>query len=150
MAVPSASPISPYLSPGDVIVSLDGIHINSSHEWMEMAALLNKLALQNVNNTTYVESVGRISSRKGYCVPDSVLEESRKIEALGNQSGCTDDLVSFVSVPCSGTSAFDDDHPKRIVRAHCLNAKEVVKFGKCGHGWMMSKTDGDNCICSQA
>ena len=149
LAVPSLSPLSPYLFPGDVIVSLDGIRINSAQEWMEMAALLNQLALQNVNNATYVENVGRINSRKGYCVPDSVLEESKKIEALDYQSGCADDLASFVSVPCSGTRMFRDDHPKRIEQTHCLNAKEVVKFGKCGHGWMTSKTDGDSCVCSQ-
>lgn len=142
MAVRASSPLSGYLSPGDVIVSLDGVSINSAQEWMEMAALINHLALHNGNDSRYVKSIGRVNNRKGYCVPDSVLEESKKIQVIENYSGCPDDLAAFATVPCSDKSILHE-------QIHCLNAKEVVKFGKCGDGWMTAKANSNSCICSQ-
>lgn len=148
MAIPSSSPLTGHLSPGDIIVSLDGIRINSAQEWMGISSLLNQLALESMNNATSVESIRRVNSSKGYCVPDSVLEENKKIKVVENQFGCPDDLASFVAIPCPDTRLLDG-LPKRVEENHCLNAKEVVKFNKCGDGWMGAKTEGGSCACLQ-
>ncbi|PON83798.1 Membrane-bound transcription factor site-2 protease [Trema orientale] len=142
LALPSSSPLSGHLSPGDVIVSLDGATINTAQEWMDTAALINQIALDHMNSSGYVKSIARVTSRKGYCIPDSVLEESKKIQLVENHSGCPDDLAAFATIPCSDTRMLD-------VQIHCLNAKEVVKFGKCGDGWVTAKADPNTCICSQ-
>ncbi|KAF3450123.1 hypothetical protein FNV43_RR06203 [Rhamnella rubrinervis] len=146
--VPSTSPLSGYLSPGDVIISLDGVPIYNTEEWMDMATLVNKLALQNINSSGYNQSSRAVSSRKGYCVPNSVLEES-KIELVDNQYSCPDHLTAFVTIPCSGTSMSDDGYSNRFEPTHCLNAKDVVKFRKCGGDWLTARTNGGSCICSQ-
>ncbi|XP_024020158.1 membrane-bound transcription factor site-2 protease homolog [Morus notabilis] len=148
LAIPSSSPLTGHLSPGDIIVSLDGIRINSAQEWMGISSLLNQLALENMNNATSVESIRRVNSSKGYCVPDSVLEENKKIKVVENQFGCPDDLAPFVAIPCPDTRLLDGN-PKRVEENHCLNAKEVVKFNKCGDGWMGAETEGGSCACSQ-
>lgn len=149
LAVPPLSPLSGYLSPGDIIVSLDGVRINSAQDWTEMSSLINQLALQSMNNSTYVESIRRVNSSKGYCVPDSLLEESKRIKVVENQYSCPDDLAAFVAISCPDTSTFGDGHPNRIEENHCLKAKEVVKFKKCGDGWIRAKAQDDNCVCSQ-
>ncbi|PON44649.1 Membrane-bound transcription factor site-2 protease [Parasponia andersonii] len=141
LALPSSSPLSGHLSPGDVIVSLDGATINTAQEWMDTAALINQMAL-DLMNSSRVKSIARVTSRKGYCIPDSVLEESKKIQLVENHSGCPYDLAAFATIPCSDTRMLD-------VQIHCLNAKEVVKFGKCGDGWVTAKADPNTCICSQ-
>lgn len=145
--VPSTSPLSGYLSPGDIVISLDGVPIHSTQEWMDMATLVNKLALQNINSSEYNQSSRTVSSRKGYCVTKSVLEES-KIELVDSQYSCPDHLTAFVTIPCFGTSMSDDGYPNRFEPTHCLNAKDVVKFGKCGD-WLTARTNGSSCVCSQ-
>ena len=115
--------------------------MNSAKEWREMAALLNQMALKDANNGTYVEGVRGISSRKGYCVPDSMLAETWNIAVATNQSGCSDDLASFVTIPCSDK--------KRAEHTHCLNPKRIVKFSKCSSNWMETEFEGDSCKCSQ-
>lgn len=149
LAIAPSSPLSGYLSSGDIIVSLDGVRINSAQDWTEMSSLINQLALQSMNNSTYVESIRRVNSGKGYCVPDSLLEESKRIKVVENQYSCPDDLAAFVAISCPNTSTFGDGHPNRIEENHCLKAKEVVKFKKCGDGWMRAKAQDDNCECSQ-
>nr|XP_048334597.1 membrane-bound transcription factor site-2 protease homolog isoform X2 [Ziziphus jujuba var. spinosa] len=145
--VPSTSPLSGYLSPGDVIISLDGVRIHSSQEWMEMATLVNILAHENLNSSSYNEGFGRVSNAKGYCVPNPVLEES-KIGLIENQSSCPDYLTSFVTIPCFDTNMSVDSHPNTFEPTNCLNAKDVVKFRKCGD-WVTATTNGSNCTCSQ-
>ncbi|KAL9256730.1 Membrane-bound transcription factor site-2 protease-like protein [Drosera capensis] len=43
----SSSPVSSYLSPGDVIVSVDGIRIFNPQEWMEFATLIEERTFRN-------------------------------------------------------------------------------------------------------
>ncbi|KAF4348611.1 hypothetical protein F8388_020992 [Cannabis sativa] len=141
LAVPSSSPLSGYLSPGDLIVSMDGATIKSPHQWIKMADFINKLAIRNTNHSRYAKGIGIVNSGKGYCVPHSLLEESIKMQ-LEDHSGCPDDLAAFATIPCFDKTIFDD-------QIHCLNAKQVVKHGKCGDGWVTAKADPNSCICSQ-
>ncbi|XP_012075584.1 membrane-bound transcription factor site-2 protease homolog isoform X2 [Jatropha curcas] len=77
--VPSSSPLSGYLSPGDVIMSLDGKRIRNEREWMEMAALVHEQAFQSSNHSETSKVLSTVHSRKGYCVLNSLIEESKKI-----------------------------------------------------------------------
>ncbi|PRQ30241.1 putative S2P endopeptidase [Rosa chinensis] len=142
LGVPSTSPLSGYLSRGDVIVSVDGVPIRNAQEWMDMAAFLNELSLNDGNHNVDVQSVGTVSNRKGYCVPNPMMEESKQMLILDNQYSCPDGLTSFTTVPCAYTSI-------NIEKTYCLNAKDVVKLNKCGDGWPPTITNGSNCICSQ-
>lgn len=147
MDVPSTSPLSGYLSPGDVIISLDGVRIHSAQEWMEMASLVDKLAHKNIKNSRDDQGFRTVNSAKGYCIPISVLEES-KIGLISKQSPCPDYLTSFVTIPCFELNMSVDSHPNTFEQTHCLNAKDVIKFGKCGD-WVTATTNGSSCICSQ-
>ncbi|KAM1350409.1 hypothetical protein ACFX2F_004364 [Malus domestica] len=149
LGVPSTSPLSGYLSPGDVIVSVDGVPIHNVQEWMEMTSLINQLALGDGNHSIDVPGFGTANRRKGYCVPNSMMEESKQIIIADNQSSCPNDLTAFTTVPCVYASMLGDGHPIRIEKAHCLNAKDVIKLNKCGDGWAAVITNGSNCICSE-
>ncbi|KAL5578368.1 hypothetical protein UlMin_020067 [Ulmus minor] len=149
LAVPSSSSLSGYLSPGDVIVSLDGMHVHSTQEWMDMATLINELAFKDINNSRYIENIGSVNSRKGYCVPNSVLDKSITIQSEESQFACPDDLAAFVKAPCFPTSMTADGPPNRVEQTHCLNAEDVVKLDKCGNGWVTAGTNGSGCTCSQ-
>lgn len=153
MDVPSTSPLSGYLSPGDVILSLDGKQIHNGQEWMEMAALIDEQTPQNLNYSANSEGLAIAHSRKSYCVPTSMIEQNN-IQSVGNQSACPSDLTEFVAIQCFDSSTLDnvsilDGHPNRRESRHCLNAKEIVKLNKCGGGWMTEGTHGSSCVCSQ-
>ncbi|XP_031287834.1 membrane-bound transcription factor site-2 protease homolog isoform X2 [Pistacia vera] len=151
--VPSTSPLSGYLSPGDVIVSLDGTHIHNEHDWMEMASLLDRQTLQNSNLSGFT-GLRAVNGRKGYCVPNSMIEESKKIQLVDSQSGCPGEFTAFVTVECSDTSTSsdvtsEDGQSNKRESRHCLNAKDIVKLNKCGDGWMTTVTNQSSCICSK-
>ncbi|KAF3956203.1 hypothetical protein CMV_018647 [Castanea mollissima] len=149
--VSSTSPLSRHLSPGDLIMSLDGVHIHNSQEWMEMTSLIDKMALQSTNHSKYAEGFGRVNGMKGYCVPNIMIEDNQKIQSVGNHAACAEDLTAFETIPChdmrmSNIGGSEDGHPKR--REHyCLDAKDIVKLNKCGDGWEII-TNGSSCICS--
>ncbi|KAK7815947.1 membrane-bound transcription factor site-2 protease homolog [Quercus suber] len=150
--VSSTSPLSRYLSPGDLIMSLDGVRIHNSQEWMEMTSLIDKMALQSTNHSKYVEGFGRVNGIKGYCVPNIMIEDNQKIQSVGNHSACAEDLTAFETIPChdmkmSNIGGSEDDHPKRRENTYCLDAKDIVKLNKCGDGWEII-TNGSSCICS--
>ncbi|KAG8633815.1 hypothetical protein MANES_18G124500v8 [Manihot esculenta] len=152
--VPSTSPLSGYLSPGDVIMSLDGKHIHNEQEWMEMTSVIHERALQHSNHSENSIGFAMIHNRKGYCVPTSLIEESKKIHLVYNQSSCPDDLTEFVAIQCYGSSKLDDvsngdDHLNKRESRLCLKATDVVKLNKCSDGWVTEITNGSSCICSQ-
>ncbi|XP_004293823.1 PREDICTED: membrane-bound transcription factor site-2 protease-like [Fragaria vesca subsp. vesca] len=147
LGVPSVSPLSGYLSSGDVIVSVDGVPIRNAQEWMDMAVFLNEMSLNERNRSMDAQSVGR--SGKGYCVPNPMMEECKQMLVGNNLSLCPDGLTSFTTVPCSYTSISGEDHLRNIEKTYCLDAKDVVKLNKCGDGWPPSITNDSNCICSQ-
>ena len=82
-------------------------------------------------------------------MPNSMMEESKQIIIADNQSSCPNDLTAFTTVPCAYASLLGDGHPISIEKAHCLNAKDVIKLNKCGDGWAAIITNGSNCICSE-
>ncbi|KAK6129417.1 hypothetical protein DH2020_036835 [Rehmannia glutinosa] len=77
--VPTMSPLSGYLSPHDVIFSLDDFHIHTAEEWKQVIALLTK--------QTHMRSSGPyggiVNVEKGYCVPRSLIEESTNLQFEG-------------------------------------------------------------------
>ncbi|KAL9406781.1 hypothetical protein Peur_003753 [Populus x canadensis] len=117
--VPSTSPLSGYLSPGDAIISLDGKRIHNEQDWMEITALIDEQTLQSSNLSKSFED---------------------------NQSACPDDLAEFVAIQCFDPRKSDDvnieDGLSRRQRRHCLNAKDVVKLNKCGDGRVTEITEG--------
>ncbi|KDP34911.1 hypothetical protein JCGZ_09199 [Jatropha curcas] len=152
--VPSSSPLSGYLSPGDVIMSLDGKRIRNEREWMEMAALVHEQAFQSSNHSETSKVLSTVHSRKGYCVLNSLIEESKKINLVGNQSTCPSDLTEFLAIKCFDPSKLDDisnedSHLDEKQSFHCLSASDVVKLDKCGYGWSTEITNRSSCLCSQ-
>ncbi|XP_059437142.1 membrane-bound transcription factor site-2 protease homolog isoform X1 [Corylus avellana] len=150
--VSSTSPLFKYLSPGDLIMSLDGVHIHNAEEWMEMTVLIDNVTRQITDHTEYVEGFGAVNGRKGYCVPNFMIEDGQKIQSVDNQSACPNDLTAFVTIPCLDTRMSDsgnskNGHPKRRQSTHCMNAQDIVKLYKCGDGWT-TITNGSSCTCS--
>ncbi|CAD5328516.1 unnamed protein product [Arabidopsis thaliana] len=141
--VPSVSPLFGYLSPGDVIVSLDGIQVHKPSEWLELAAILDKENSKTSNGSLYLGGSRRFHHGKGYCVPISLIEEGYKGKMVENQFVCPGDLTAFRTMPCSNAAI-------REVSV-CLDAKDIVKLQKCGDGWVTT-SDTDNqsdCVCPQ-
>ncbi|XP_042940604.1 membrane-bound transcription factor site-2 protease homolog isoform X2 [Carya illinoinensis] len=148
----STSPLSEYLSPGDSIISLDGVRIHNAQEWMEMTALIDEVSLHITNHSKYNGDFGRVTGRKGYCVPNFMTEDPKKILSVDNQSACPNDLTAFAKIPCldmrmSDGGSSEDGHPKRRQDSNCMNAKDIVKLNKCGDGWA-TITNGSSCTCS--
>ncbi|KAL0727438.1 hypothetical protein Bca4012_023531 [Brassica carinata] len=143
--VPSKSPLFGYLSPGDTIVSLDGIRVHKPSEWLELSAILDKQNTETSNAS--LNNLGgsrRFHHGKGYCVPISVIEEGFKGKVVENRYVCPGDLTPFRSVPCSDVAA-------RNEVSVCLDAKDIVKLNKCGDGWLTRSDtdDSSGCVCSQ-
>ncbi|XP_059656240.1 membrane-bound transcription factor site-2 protease homolog [Cornus florida] len=149
--VSSSSPLSGYLSPGDLIISLDGMRIHNVQEWMEMASLLDEQALQNSNSSNDFNRFMTVNGRKGYCVPSPLMEESKDIQLINNGSICPNELTAFVTISCFDPidGSGEDDHQKSRESIHCLTAKDIVKLKKCGDGWMKSISNSSSCPCSE-
>ncbi|WCJ24433.1 hypothetical protein M5689_006393 [Euphorbia peplus] len=153
LEVPSSSSLSGYLSPGDVILTLDGKRIHNEQEWGEMTALINDKVLQSSRHLENSKGLAIVHGGMSYCVSNSLVEESRMINLVDDQASCPNDLTEFVAIKCSGSSELDNGigygYSNRTENRHCLNAKDVVKLKKCNHGWVTKTTDGSNCLCSQ-
>lgn len=151
--MPNSSPLYGYLSPHDVILSVDGIPIHSPQEWVDLTALIDGVAFPESNYTKQNRDVREGNGEKGYCVPNVLIEGSEKIQLVDNISTCPYDFSSFTRTPCSETSLLYD-HPGdsaaiRRDHAYCLNSQEIVKLKKCGTGWLKAVTNGSSCICSE-
>ncbi|CAK9135404.1 unnamed protein product [Ilex paraguariensis] len=148
--VSSISPLSGYLSPGDLIVSLDGIHIHHAQEWMDIVTLLDEQTLQNSKHYSDSENFVTVNERKGYCVPKSFFEESMHIDLKDNVTTCPNELTAFASISCFDSSTLGGVSSGDRKNIHCLNAKDIVKLKKCGDGWVMTVSNRSNCLCSGA
>lgn len=145
--MPQTSALSGYLSPYDVIMSLDGSNIKSPQEWMNKMAQINAQILLKF---TYLEESlhsQAVSGRKGYCIPNSWVENSRN-----DQFSCPDELTAFVSISCFNSSLLvgsihGGNDKNKVENRHCLIAQDVVKFKKCRDGW--ENNDGSHCACSE-
>ena len=153
MDVPPTSPLSGYLAPGDVILSVDNVPIRNAQEWLEFNTLTYNIKLNNVNISQYTGDLEVVNRMKGYCIPSFMMEESKITGLLENQHACPSELTAFVKVSCSTNSTLDDDQSKTDLSngwsIYCLNAKDVVRLNKCGDGWGLTTANGSGCTCSQ-
>ncbi|GMI85014.1 site 2 protease [Hibiscus trionum] len=148
-----ASPLSEFLSPGDAIVSLDGAGIHDVQDWMDMTALLDKKILQNSSDFHYFKGFGSVDSRKGYCVPNALLEDAKNVQLAKNQSVCPYDFTAFVKIHCfdpsKSVSVVDEDGGLgRRENELCLNTKDIVNLEKCDGGGKVMR-NGSRCMCSE-
>ncbi|XP_027346730.1 membrane-bound transcription factor site-2 protease homolog isoform X2 [Abrus precatorius] len=155
--VPPTSPLSGYLAPGDVILSVDNIPIRNAQEWLKLNTLTYNVKLNNVNISQRTGDLGGVNKMKGYCVPSLMMEESKisKItNLLENQHACSSELTAFVKVLCPARGTLDDGQSRtdllnREWSIYCLNAKDVVRRNRCGDDWGLATTKGSSCVCSQ-
>ncbi|KAG8373760.1 hypothetical protein BUALT_Bualt11G0058700 [Buddleja alternifolia] len=146
--VPSASPLSGYLSPHDVIFSLDDYHIHTTEEWKQTIALLTEQA----HSLDSGQSNGIMNVGKGYCVPHSLIKESTHIHFEGNQIYCPSELVAFESVSCLDLKKYPDGGNKNNQQKesiHCLDAKDVIKLKKCIYNRVQAPRNRSQCLCSE-
>ncbi|GER51259.1 protease m50 membrane-bound transcription factorsite 2 protease [Striga asiatica] len=139
--VPSTSPLSGYLSPYDVIYSVDDIRIHTPQEWKQTIILLT----QKARSSSYYYS-GISNVRRGYCVPRFLSGVSIHLELEMNQTAiCPSELVAFAPVICGGAH----EETKSII--YCLDAKDVVKLKKCGYyGNVRYPTNQIDChLCTE-
>ncbi|KAK2992556.1 hypothetical protein RJ640_010438 [Escallonia rubra] len=153
LEVSSTSPFSGFLSPGDLIVSFDGVRIHSAKEWMEMTTLFDEQTFQDWKHNTNSKGLMRVDGKKGYCVPSSLVEKSKLIQLLDNQTTCAKELTAFETISCLGSSSLDDsnreDSHENRKSIHCLTAKDIVKLEKCGDGWVKTGGNKSSCQCSE-
>lgn len=148
--VPSSSPLSGYLSPGDVIMSLNGIKIRNSQEWMEVAILLEK---QTLAGTELMKGFLSVNRGMIYCASSSLVQKSERISFMMNQTSCPREHIAFVSVRCSDSSvdfagSGEYDFQKISDHGYCLSYADVAKLKNCAS--LGTSTDGrSNCICSE-
>ncbi|OVA07510.1 Membrane-bound transcription factor site-2 protease [Macleaya cordata] len=150
--VTSMSPLSGYLSPGDVIVSIDGLQVHYPQEWMELMARMNEVAIQSSHHSKDSRSFQEAAGRKGYCISSSWIQDKKNIQLVDDQSTCPDELTVFSRVPCFNLNALEDgstDDGNRKETRHCLSARDVVHHKKCGDGWLAAGSNRSSCECSQ-
>ncbi|KAL9239672.1 hypothetical protein vseg_013974 [Gypsophila vaccaria] len=134
--VSPSSPLSGYLSPGDVIVSLEGTKIFGAIDWMEMA---NSLEKQSMVNSDFEDMKRYLTNKRTYCAPKSLVENREKLFSASNQSACPAEHVAFVSVPCFDLKARSE------TIGYCLSSADAVSLKSCGTLGMSEST----CICSE-
>ncbi|KAF8390822.1 hypothetical protein HHK36_023121 [Tetracentron sinense] len=152
--VSPTSPLTGYLSPGDVIVSLDGLRIHEHREWTKIISLMDEQTVQNSNYSKDFRGFPAVGFRRGYCVPKSLMEDNKKIHPVDDQFACPNELTAFVIVPCFSSSMLDDgssedSHQNNREGKHCLSFKDVVELKKCGDGWATTATSRSICVCSE-
>ncbi|XP_060196871.1 membrane-bound transcription factor site-2 protease homolog [Lycium barbarum] len=151
--VSPASPLSGYLSPGDVIISLDDIRINNVREWSQSIVVLTEHSYENSQNHSLEKSMKR-SIGKGYCIPYSLVEEGKRVSLEGKEASCPDELSAFITIPCLDQAMPHDDnlevnHQRDGGELRCFNAKDVLKLEKCGDGWGGLHSNRSSCLCSK-
>ena len=151
MGVPQISPLAGYLSVHDVILSVDGLNIRTTHDWMKM---LDEGSVEKTSSREFLggsQSHGGTSSGKGYCVPNSWLDASKNLWQINDKLSCPDELVVFGKFTCNGSTTFSEtdrgSDKKEAEDKYCLIAKDVVKLKKCGNEWRGTKDDESNCTC---
>ncbi|KAK3002886.1 hypothetical protein RJ639_017937, partial [Escallonia herrerae] len=153
LEVSSTSPFSGFLSPGDLIVSFDGVRIHSAKDWMEMTTLFDEQTFQDWKHNSNSKGLMRADGKKGYCVPSSLIEESKLSQLLDNQITCAKELTAFETIYCLGSSSLDDsnreDSHENRKSIHCLTAKDIVNREKCGDGWVKPGGNKSSCQCSE-
>lgn len=143
LEISQSSPLSGYISRGDFILSVDGDKIRTPHQLLEKMVHVDAMFLQGIN-----------SNRKGYCVPNNWLEDSKAVTMLDGNFSCPDDYTAFIGFQClNSNTSFEinfrhqDNYKKEIKR--CLSPRQVVKLSKCGEGWGGTGSRINLCSCSE-
>uniref|UniRef100_A0ACD5VP69 Uncharacterized protein n=1 Tax=Avena sativa TaxID=4498 RepID=A0ACD5VP69_AVESA len=151
MGVPQVSPLSGYLSVHDVILSVDGLNIRGTDDWMKM---LDQGTIEKISSREFLggsQSYGATTSGKGYCVPNSWLDASKNLWQINDKLACPDELIVFGKFTCNSSTTFSEtdrgSEKKEAESKYCLIAKDIVKLKKCGNGWWGTKDDESNCTC---
>lgn len=144
------SPLSGYLSPHDVILSLDEFRIHTAEEWKQIITVLT----EQTHSLTSGQSNGIANVQKSYCVPHSLIEESTYVQFEGYRTNCPNELIAFASVACLDVRKYNDggnknNHQKRGETIHCLNAKDVIKLRKCAYKSLQTPRNKSACLCSE-
>lgn len=148
-----SSPLSGYLSPRDLIISLGGTRVHTVQQWKETIGLLNTMKiLQNFESSTHIEDFMARIDRKGYCVPDYLFKESITTTLENNKTTCPDEFYAFASTPCLDSDTLKDarneeNHPQERERIHCFYPKDIIQLKKCGDGWDRSLRNRSSCSC---
>lgn len=155
--VSPTSPLSTYLSPQDLVLSLNGIRIHTVQDWKEAIALLNKQKPGMFQNSSDFEDSGAPSDKIGYCVPQSVAQESMAAEVDGNRTTCTDEFYAFSAIPCLHLYMLEeandkDDYPadrsqRKII--YCISPEDVIKLKRCGYSQVKDRMNTLSCPCSE-
>lgn len=152
MGIPQASPLSEYLSARDVVLSVDGLKITRTDEWIK---ILNQGTTARSSSTEFLEGSQRYvvtSSDKGYCVPKSWMDASKNLWQIRDKLPCPDELIAFEKIISNGSAIFTKrtgrgSDQKEVEGKYCLIAKDVVKLRKCGNGWQKTEDDGSSSAC---
>lgn len=160
--VPPMSSLAGYLSPGDIILEVDGIHVHNPENWVQKLNTLHLQSLQKhlvddshaTNRDASIMRINTSHAERGFCVPNHWLLESQRIEEINHTLGCLDDHIPFGEIPCSNHTNFDTEGNTNFTeipgdKSFCLRAKDVVQLPKCGDGWSKSQMTGI-CPCSES
>ena len=150
--IPRTSPLSEYLSAHDVILSVDGMKITRTDEWIK---ILNQDATAKSSGPEFLEGSQRYvatSSGKGYCVPDPWMDASKNLWQIRDKVPCPDELIAFEKAISNDSAIFTEkigrgSGQKEVEGKYCLIAKDVVKLRKCGNGWQGTEDDGSSHAC---
>lgn len=150
MEVSQSSSLSRSLSVHDVILSVDGLNIRKTDDWMKMLA---QGTVEKTSSHEFLDgsqSYGATISGKGYCVPNSWMDASKNLWQINDKLSCPDELMVFGKFTCNGSMHFPEtgkgSDKKETEDMYCLIAKDVVKLKKCGNGWRGTEDDS-NCTC---
>lgn len=152
MEIPETSPMSEYLSAHDVILTVDGLKITRTDEWIN---ILNQGTTAKSSDPEFLEGPHRYaaaSSAKGYCVPDSWIDASKNLWQIRDKLPCPDEVIAFETVSCNDPTILTEktsigSDQKEVEGKYCLIAKDVVKLRRCGNGWHMTEVDESSCAC---
>lgn len=160
--VPPMSSLAGYLSPGDIILEVDGIRVHNTENWVQKLNMLHLQSLQKhlvddshaTNSDASITRIDTSHSGRGFCVPNHWLLESQRIEEINHSLSCLDDHIPFGEIPCSSHTNFDAQGNTSFTKipghkSFCLRAKDVVQLPKCGDGWSKSQMTGV-CPCSES
>lgn len=147
------SPLSGYLSPRDLIISLGGTRVHTVEEWKDTIDLLNVMKiLQNFESSTNIDDFMTRIDRKGYCVPHYMIKKSITATLENRKTACPDEFYAFASTPCLDSHTLEDarneeNHLQERERIHCFYPKDITQFKKCGDGWDKSLRNRSTCSC---
>jgi len=151
--VPATSPLSGYLAPGDVILSIDDVAIRNAQEWLKLSTLTYNAKLDNVNLSHRSGDLETVNKMKGYCVPGFMMEEIKITKLLGNQHVCPSELTAFVKLCSANVTLHDGQNETDLLNngwsMYCINAKDVVKRNRCGDDSGLATLKGGGCTCAQ-